>query len=291
MGGVFVIALVGCGSSSKNKTSATTSVAKSTAPTVLSITTTDVGKKNFKMEAPSAITGGVVTVNFRNGGKAPHEAQLIRLDGGHTISEVLKIVGVQKPVIPNWLHPEGGVASVPPGGAGTATVKLVPGTYGVIDADTGSGNGPPPALFGAQATVTVAGDNGGTLPATDATITATDKGKDKYAWEVTNLTAGTHNVTFDNKSKQIHLVFAAPIVGKANLAQIKTFLSQQNPTGRPPIDFLKAAGASILDGKTTETTQLTLTKGHYALICFLTDRDGKGKPHFQEGMLKVVTVQ
>jgi len=50
-------------------------------------------------------------------------------------------------------------------------------------------------------------------------------------------------------------------------------------------------GASVLDGKTKETTQLTLSKGPYVLVCFLTDRDGKGKPHFQEGLLSQVTVR
>ena len=47
----------------------------------------------------------------------------------------------------------------------------------------------------------------------------------------------------------------------------------------------------MLDGKKKETTQLNLSKGRYAIVCFLTDRDGKGKPHFQEGMLKEVNIK
>ncbi|MGI9082429.1 MAG: hypothetical protein ACR2FZ_09135, partial [Thermoleophilaceae bacterium] len=63
------------------------------------------------------------------------------------------------------------------------------------------------------------------------------------------------------------------------------------PSGPPPLDFEKAAGTTVLDGKRKLTTQLKLTKGRNALVCFTTDRDGKGKEHHQEGMLKEVEVQ
>lgn len=262
---------------------------KSSKATTMSITTTDLGKKKFRMDAPKSIKGGLVTVNFHNAGKARHEAQLLRLDGGHTVGEALKIVGAEKPVIPDWLHAEGGVAAQPPGATGTATVKLPAGNYAVVDAE--SDNGPPPAVFGAQATFKVAGDNGGAIKSTDAKIEAKKKGKE-FEFVASGLKPGTQDLTFDNKSKEIHLVVAFPILGKATLADVKKSLAQQGkPSGPPPVDFEKGAGTSVIDGKRKETTQVKLTKGRYALVCFLTDRDGKGKPHFQEGMLKEVDVK
>jgi uncharacterized cupredoxin-like copper-binding protein len=262
---------------------------ESSKATTLSITTTDLGKKKFRMEAPKSIKGGVVEVNFRNAGKVGHEAQLIRMDGGHTVNEALKIIGVNKPVIPDWLHAEGGVRARPPGASGTATVKLTPGNYAVID--TESDNGPPPALYGAKASFRVTGDNGGKIEGTDTKIEAKDKGKDKFEWVVSNLKPGTSELTFDNTSKEIHLMFAAPIRGNATLADVKKSLSEEKPSGPPPIDFNKATGTNVLDGKKKEKTQVRFSKGRYALVCFLTDRDGKGKPHYQEGMLKEVDVK
>ncbi len=270
-----------CGSDKKDKASK---------PTTMSIKTTDIGKKKFKMTAPKSIEGGAVTVNFRNAGKVRHEAQLIRLDGGHTVKEALKIISAKKVVLPDWLHAEGGVAAQAPGASGTSTVKLTPGDYAVIDSE--SDNGPPPAAFGATASFTVKGDNGGEVKATDAKIEAKDKGDDKFEWVTSGLKAGKNDLTFDNTSKQIHLVFAAPIRGKATLADVKKSLAQHGkPSGPPPVDFEKGIGASVLDGKKKETTQVNLSKGRYAIVCFLTDRDGKGKPHFQEGMLKEVNIK
>jgi uncharacterized cupredoxin-like copper-binding protein len=262
---------------------------KSSKATTMSITTTDLGKKKFRMEAPKSIEGGVVTVNFRNAGKVRHEAQLIRLDGGHTVNEALKIVSADKPVIPDWLHAEGGVAAMPPGASGTATVKLAAGNYAVID--TESDNGPPPAVYGAKASFKVTGDNGGEIEDTDTKVEAKEKGHDKYEWVVSNLKPGTNELTFDNTGKEIHHMVAAPILGKATLADVKKTLSEEKPSGPPPLDFKKITGISVLDGKKKEITRLKLSKGRNALICFLTDRDGKGKPHFQEGMLKEVDVK
>lgn len=281
------LSVTACGSSDNKKSSST---AKSTAPSTLSIKTTDLGKKKFKMEAPKSIAGGVVNVSFSNAGKVPHSAQLIRMDSGHTVAEVLKIVAADQPVIPDWMHGEGGVSVQPPGATGTATVKLAAGEYSIVD--LASESGPPQAAFGARATFKVAGDNGGEIKDTAAKVEAKDVGKDKYEWVASNLKAGTNDLTFENTSKEDHLLVAAPIRANATLADVKKDLTQQGKrSGPPPVDFTKATGAVILSTKRKETTRVTLSKGHYALICFIPDRDGKGKPHFLEGMLKEVEVK
>lgn len=279
----------GCGDDDdKDKSSKSTD--EPTKPTTMSITTTDIGKKQFKMEAPKSIEGGLVKVDFHNAGKVPHEAQLVRIDGGHTVAEVLKITGAEKAVVPDWLHGEGGVATTPPGATGSATVRLLSGSYAVID--SGDHEGPPPAAFGAQATFKVAGDNGGKIKDTAAKITAKDKGDDEFEWVTSGLRAGTNEVTFDNPGKETHIAVAFPIVGKATLADVKKALAQHGkPSGPPPLDFEKGNGPNALDGKRKEVVQLKLAKGRNALVCFLTDRDGKGKPHFEEGMLKELDVQ
>ena len=72
----------------------------------------------------------------------------------------------------------------------------------------------------------------------------------------------------------------------------KKFLATEGePQGPPPVDFAGGGNTSVLDQKTKEVTKLTLSKpGNYVLVCFLGDRDGKGKPHFQEGALEQVRV-
>ena len=278
----------GCGDDDKDKSSKSTD--EPSKATTMSITTTDIGKKQFKMEAPKSIEGGLVKVNFHNAGKVPHEASLARLDGGHTVDEVIKKFGGEKVVIPDWYHAEGGVSTTPPGATASATVRLSPGTYAVIDA--GEGDGPPPAAFGATATFKVAGDNGGKIKDTAAKITVKDKGHHEFEWVTSGLRAGANEVTFDNPGKEIHVAVAFPIVGKATLADVKKALAEEGkPPGPPSLDFEKGNGTNALDGKRKLTTRLKLARGRNALVCFTTDRDGKGKEHHQEGMLKEVEVQ
>jgi uncharacterized cupredoxin-like copper-binding protein len=278
----------GCGDDDTDKSSKSTD--EPSKATTMSVTTTDIGKKKFKTEAPRSIEGGLVKVDFHNAGKVPHEASLVRIDGAHTVEEVLKIIATEKTVIPDWLHAEGGVSTTPPGATASATVRLSPGTYAVLD--SGEGEGPPPAAFGAQATFKVAGDNGGKIKDTAAKITVKDKGDDEFEWVTSGLRAGANEVTFDNPGKEIHVAVAFPIVGKATLADVKKALAQHGkPSGPPPLDFEKGNGTNALDGKRKEVVQLKLAKGRNALVCFFTDRDGKGKPHFEEGMLKELDVQ
>ena len=286
------LVVAGCGDDD-DKDKSSKAPDEPTKATTMSITTTDIGKKQFKMEAPKSIEGGLVTVNFRNASKVKHEAQLIRLDGGHTVKEVLKIVSVEKPVIPDWFQAEGGVAGTEPGQTGTATVKLPPGDYAVIDTESGDMEGPPPSAFGATANFKVTGDNGGVFKDTPAKIAVKDKGHHEYEWVTSNLKAGKTELTFDNtKSKEIHLVVGFPILGNATIADVRKFLSQRGkPSGPPPVDFEKGFNTAVLDGKRKETTTVTLVKGRNALVCFLHDRDGKGKPHTEEGLLKEVEVQ
>jgi hypothetical protein len=57
------------------------------------------------------------------------------------------------------------------------------------------------------------------------------------------------------------------------------------------VDTSEAQSTAIVDGGASQTTTIDLKKpGQYILFCPLTDRDG-GKPHFQEGLLKVLTVK
>ena len=277
--GVAAFAIAACGDDDEKE------AAK---PTTLSITTTDAGK-NFKMAVPKSIEGGAVTVKFRNASKVPHEAQLIRLDDGHTVQEALKIVTPEKVVLPDWFHAEGGVGGTPPGKSGSATVKLSPGTYGVID--TEAEDGPPPSTKGAIASFKVSGDNGAKVEDTSAKVETKDKG-DKYEFVTSGLKAGTNNLTFDNTSKEIHHVLAFPINGNATTADVKKFFATMGETpGPPPVDFENADGTAVLDGKRKETTPFELRRGRNVLICFLTDRDGKGKSHVQRGMFKEVAVR
>jgi hypothetical protein len=277
---VSVPLIAGCGDDDKGK---------SAKPAAMSITTSDAGAKKFKMTAPSSVEGGLVNVTFHNASKTPHEAQLVKIDG-HTAQQALKVVEPDKVVLPDWFFAYGGVATTPPGKSATVTVKLPPGDYAVID--DANDSGPSPSSQGAVAEFKVTGDNDGDIKDTSSKVEVKKKGDDEFEFVTSGLTAGTNNLTFHNTTDEIHHIQAFPVKGNATLADVKKFLATMGkPSGPPPIDFPKGTGTSVIDGKQTELTPLKLAKGRNVLLCFLTDRDGKGKSHFQEGMIKEVDVQ
>ncbi|MDX6608031.1 MAG: hypothetical protein QOD14_2571 [Solirubrobacterales bacterium] len=272
-------AIAGCGGGSSNN------------PTTLSLKIGEAGKA-ASFQAPKTAKGGLVKVELTNQGKAPHGVQFIQYTSGHTMAEVLQQLGGQSNVIPPWAKLEGGVGSVPAGQTGTATVNLPQGNYVLVDAAALSGPGPssgPPATTG----MTLSGGSTGDLPSTDAQVSADTAGHDKYKWDISGLTTGTNQVTFNSKGDQaVHTIVAVPIKGQAPpLSQIQKDLASSGP---PPsyVDARGIQSSAILDGGLSQTTTLDLKKpGQYLFFCPLMDRDGKGKSHDQEGLLAVQTVK
>jgi hypothetical protein len=264
----------GCGSSDED--SATT----------LKMSISEQGK-SATFKAPKTAESGLVDVKLTNNGKQPHGLQLIRYTGGHTMDDVLKELGKNSDVIPPWAKLDGGIGSVAGGKTGSATINLPEGNYVLVDAAALGGGGPP-----ATAGIKLSGGSSGSLPDTPGQITAATAGHDEFKWEISGLTSGTNRITFTSKGKDtVHFVLAAPVKGKAPaLSQIKKDFASNGP---PPayLDTTGIQSTAILDGGLSQTASLDLKKpGQYIFFCPLTDRDGKGKPHDQEGLLSVENV-
>ncbi len=266
----------GCGGSDDNEA------------TTLKVGIGEQGKK-ASFTAPKSSDAGLVDLKLTNDGKQPHGLQLIRYTGNHTMQDVLRELGKQSDVIPPWARLEGGIGSVEPGKTGSATLDLIGGNYVLVDAAALFGNGGPPATAGMK----LSGGSSGDLPSTPGDVTAATAGHDEYKWDVSGLSAGTNKVTFTSKGEDaVHLIIAAPVKGKAPpLNQIKKDFASNGPPP-PYIDPTGFQSTAILDGGLSQTTSLKLQKpGQYIFFCPLTDRDGKGKPHDQEGLLSVETVK
>jgi uncharacterized cupredoxin-like copper-binding protein len=262
--------LSACGSDDKESSSSS--------PQKLAVKVTQTGKK-VTVEVPKSIKGGLTEVSLDNTGeKAPHSAQLIRIDGDHSAAEVIKVTGGDGGKIPSWVHGAGGIGTVAPGKTGTATVVLKPGNY-YVQNDEGE---PGPDNL---AKLSVTGEGGGELPSTPATVTAKE-----YSFQASGLKAGSNRITFENGGKELHHLLAVPIKPGANLAAVKKFIASEGEGGGPPpVDFEKASSTSVLDGGTKEVTEIDLKKGKYAFVCFIQDRAG-GPPHAAKGMLQEQTI-
>ena len=257
--------------------------------TKLSVSISEQGK-TATFKAPKSAEGGLVDVKLTNDGKQPHGLQFIRYTGGHTMDDVLKELGKNSDVIPPWAKLNGGIGNVAGGKSGNATVNLPEGNYVLVDAAAlGGSSGGPPATAGLK----LSGGSEGSLPDTPGKVTAATAGHDKFKWDVSGLSAGTNRVTFTSKGEDaVHVIISAPVKGKAPpVSQIQKDFASNGPPP-PYIDPSGIQSTAILDGGLSQTVSLDLKKpGQYIFFCPLTDRDGKGKPHDQEGLLSVETVK
>lgn len=307
---VGLLVLSGCGSTSKSTstppaptpstasgTPASPSTASGAAAT-LSVKETEPGPHQFAYEGLGPVTGGAVTINFTNAGKVPHELQLTRVGAGHSQAELIDTVkhlmGNKPAATPSWLKPAGGVGVTAPGATQTVTVLLPAGQYYAIDGGgAGGGHGPKPFEQGAVSAFSVHGGSAtASLPAATAKIVAKDAPRGRDLFKVSGLHAGKNTITFDNISRDDHHVVAFPLLPGKTPADLKKGLASRGPpSGPPPFDPKGVVSAALLGAKTKQVTELNFAKpGEYVLVCFLTDRNGKGKPHFLKGMFKPVTV-
>jgi hypothetical protein len=242
----------------------------------LEIESTEAGKGRTRISVPSSVEAGLVEISFTNAGKKPHEAQLLRLEGGHTAEDAIKAVTGESGKVPGWIEDGGGVGITAPGQTATATQVLEPGNYAVIDVEqTGS------------ASLEVTGEPADAeLPETGSTVTASE-----YTFETSGLKTGENTVLFENTGKELHHIIAAPVKpGTTPQDMLKFYRSD----GKGPVPYRggEDAGVStaVIDGGVSQVIDLELEAGTYAFQCFIPDRAG-GPPHAAKGMVTIEEIQ
>lgn len=267
--------LAACGSDDGD--SSTSADARPAALTI--VMTGDARAQRLALEG-DAPPAGLTTVTFRNQARGSHEAQLVRVEGDRSQAEVLRTFAATDDAapIPDWLRAAGGAGNAAAGETISSTQVLGPGTYYAIDTNGGRRS--------AFVTFEVTGDAGdAALPAADATITAKE-----YAFDASGLRAGANEIQFVNDGREIHHVIALPLAQGRTAADFRRFIASDGRGGPPPVDFEAGANTSAFDGGTSGNVRLTLRRGEYVLVCFISDRRG-GPPHAVMGMVREVTVE
>jgi hypothetical protein len=272
---VVFAGLAACGGDDGNKPAQAT-------PKKITVTATESGKRT-RISVPKSAPAGLVTIELTNTGKAFHEAQLIRLDAGHTPEQALKVIAAEGAPSPGWIHAAGGTGPAPPGGSRSATQRLRPGRYIVYDAPfQNHGQG---LKFG-LAWFEVEGEaGGGGLPTAAAKVEAYE-----YGFRASGLKTGKNTIEFSNTGREPHHLIAAPYKPGATLAAVRKAFRRGQSGAERLLDFEHTSYTARIDGGTKQITELELDKpGKYALLCFVSDRKG-GPPHVAQGMIAEATV-
>jgi hypothetical protein len=234
-----------------------------------------------KVTAPAGAETGLAEITLRNDGKGDGDLQLIRVEGDRSAEEVVE--GLEKAMrgqpFPEWFFGGGGVGPTGPGESSTVTQVLEPGTYYAFDTE---GNAGPPDPKSVPA-VEVSGDASDEELDADATVSAFD-----YGFETDGLTGGNTEIAFENTGKQPHHLIAAPLVGDATAADVERAIKSEKD--QPPIREKDTVSTAVIEGGETQLVTLDLKPGRYALLCFISDRQG-GPPHALKGMVDEVEVE
>ena len=251
------------------------------------VETTDPSKDKVSMTAPSSVEAGLVRITLRNRGDTLHDAQLFRIDGEHTATDLNYglLEKVDSAAKPKWAHPEGGVAPLRPGENATVTQVLEPGRYFIADTqerETAVGGKSVNAVKGGIAELEVTGEGGGELPKTPVTVTARDDG-----FDAKGLRPGANRVTFVNAGEELHQVVAFPVAPGLSYRQAANRLLQREAyTGWVPVDVPHTRATTVLESGQRQITVLDLPRGRYLFGCFVSDRAG-GPPHLSQTMTAV----
>lgn len=110
-------------------------------PQKIAIEVTQQGKNEFTLSAPKSVKAGLVEISLKTpaGGRATHDAQLVRIEGNHTVDEVLRFIAEEGAPTPDWLFAAGGVGLTKAGESGTAIQQLTPGRYFILDTNEPEG--------------------------------------------------------------------------------------------------------------------------------------------------------
>lgn len=234
---------------------------------------------------PTSADTGKAEITLTNNGKKPADLQLIRVEGDHSTAEVVKgMDGVLegKP-LPEWFFAGGGTGVTAAGQSQTVTQVLEPGTYYAFDTQS---SGPPPDPNSVPAVEVTGGTSDDQLPDTDATVTTIDYGFETEG----DLVVGENEITFENAGAQPHHVIAQRVAEGKTIEDVRSFLKNQQ--GQAPLDRSVAVATAVLDSDGSQLVTLDLKQqGTYAMLCFVSDRQG-GPPHsIGEGMLGEIEVK
>jgi plastocyanin len=265
--------------------SAAASASASPAPSSAAAATLAVTGKEYAFDLPASVPAGVTAITLTNAGKEEHQAQLVKIADGKTITDLLgALQSPDQSAALKLVTLSGGPNGVAPGATGTATVDLKPGAYAFLCFISGP-DGTPHVAKGMVAPLEVTGTATTTaLPAADASLTLKD-----FSFDLDSLTAGKHTVTVKNDGPQAHEATIVKLNDGVTIDTIKGMLSASPaPAGPPP--WTDVGGITGISPGTTANMHVDLPAGNYAFICFVPDA-ATGKPHFQLGMIGGLTVQ
>jgi uncharacterized cupredoxin-like copper-binding protein len=236
---------------------------------------------DYAFESTDTVAAGLTTIRLANAGTELHHVQLVRVESGHTVQELLDLVRRGAPA-PRWAHMVGGPNAAAPGAGSEATVDLAPGQYGILCWVHGP-DGVSHFMKGMFRGLVVRGPHAAPirLPKVDSEMRLDD-----YSYALSApIVAGRRTIAVRNAAAQPHEVVIVQLAPGKSAQDLLAWLHRQEgpPPARP------VGGTTSLEHGAVNYLTADFAPGRYALLCLVSDAKD-GRPHVAHGMVREIEV-
>ena len=236
---------------------------------------------DYFFQGPDTVPAGTVTFRLKLASEAPHVLDLIRLEQGKRIGDLM--AAGEDAYDSSWVKSVGGGVTSREGTSPTYTLDIEPGVY-VLLCYFSAPDHEPHFAKGMIKELIVRGR----APASSPPQPDIDVQLISFGFNVsTPITAGVHVIRVTNPSDQPHEMIIARLKDGVTLEQAQARADSAEPKGPSPWESYGGV-ADLSPGDTTVMTA-TFTPGTYRMFCFF-QKKGEQMNHAKRGMEQIFTI-
>jgi hypothetical protein len=238
--------------------------------------TVEIIAREYGYSGPDTIPAGLTELRLVNAGSELHHMQLVRLDEGHTATQLAAAIAGGPP--PEWASMVGGPNAIAPGASAASLQQLLPGHYAIL-CFIPSSDGVHHFAKGMHRDLWVTGPaRRGAEPRADLEI-----GLVNYAFRLSApVRVGRQTIKVHNLGPQTHEVELLRLLPGKTLADWDGWV-RAGLKGRPPAVLIGGI-VGLAPGRHAYFTA-QIEPGRHVLICYVADsRDGRS--HKAHGMVR-----
>lgn len=238
-----------------------------------------------RFEGPDMVPAGNSLIRMRNQGREAHHIQLVKLESGHTLMELVEALRSPIIQIPAWAKQVGGPNAVESGDAAEAPIDLDAGHYAMLCL-VPTNDGTPHVVLGMYKALEVVG------PASSSLLESTfpsDYHLVMADYEFTMVeapAAGRHTFRVVNRGTHPH---EASLVRLGPHATVEDVLASFAPGTTNTLPGTLLGGVAGLEPNREGVFTATLSPGRYGVFCLFPNPHHETS-HVRRGMVLMFTV-
>ena len=241
---------------------------------------------DHRFDGPNMVPAGSTLIRLWNQGREAHHVQLLKLERGHTVIELVETLRAPLTHIPGWAKQIGGPNAVESGDAVEARAYLDPGHYAMVCVIP-THDGTPHVVLGMYKALEVAGPS-------SSPFTESDFPSDYHLvmadYEFTMLEAaatGRHTFRVINRGSHPH---EASLIRLAPHATVEDVLASFAPGAMATPPGTLVGGITGLEPNAEGVFTATLLPGRYGVFCLFPNPHHETS-HVRRGMAMMFTVE